>query len=482
MRIFEPDPGSTLIVGRGFNSLTLDEKAIGIVDENVIRPMGAAGQIVTYEIRQIEDITELRKSLNVSASASLAGGVGAGSIKGRFISSLNFNSYSLFLFIHVRVANASHALKDYLLTETAINFLKEYGRDAFFETFGDEFVAGYTTGGELIAIVEIRNQTIQEKMSLETSMKGKYGSFSGSAEFSQAIESLNVSNATRAHVVRRGGTGPIPDTPNLKQASLDFPGTVEDATGNAILLQIKTMPYALTTNRPNNIPLLHLEQQRIEMESVAVQRERAIVKRADYKFAANYPYLFSKPDVGALNAAIHECDLAINKIDESVKAALLDHGKVFINPGVVVPEIPLEWVIPTSVPLSAMVHMEGYGDVWGGADQFLGTRGQNRRIEGIAIAVNPPLPGLYIEYFVHMEGIGDSAPVRDGAYCGTRGQSRRIEGFQIRLKGPLAPFYDVIYLGHIQSIGDVQKQNDEYCGTRGQNFRCEGMQVRIVRK
>lgn len=482
MNTFEPDIGSTLVIGRGFNSLTLDEMAVGIADSDLIQPMGAAGQTVTYELRQIEDISTLRKSLNLSASASLAGSFGSGSLKAKFFNSVNFNSYSFFLYIHVRVANANRALKNYRLTDEAVEYIKGYGGNSFLEVYGDEFVSSYTTGGELIAIVQINNRTVQEKTEREAELQGKYGSFSSSAEFGEAIETLDVKNATEVYVMRRGGSGNVPDISNLKTAALEFPNMLTEASGNSVLLQVRTVPYVLASNRPDNISLVNLEPQRLDLERVALQREEAVVARADYQFAATHPYYFYQPDVNLLNVAIADCSAAVTRIDAAVQACLLGGGRIFIDPKVAVPKLPLDWTIPLDVPLAVMAHVEGHGDTWVGAHQFAGTRGENRRIEGISIAVNPPLPGLYIEYFAHIEGIGDTPWTRDGAYCGTRGQSRRLEGFQIRLIGPLALIYDVIYMGHIEGTGDVQVQNDQFCGTRGQNRRCEGIQVAVVRR
>ncbi|AKB82714.1 putative surface protein, responsible for cell interaction [Methanosarcina barkeri 3] len=83
----------------------------------------------------------------------------------------------------------------------------------------------------------------------------------------------------------------------------------------------------------------------------------------------------------------------------------------------------------------------------------------------------------------HLENIGDVQWVTEGNFVGTRGQSRRLEGFAIKLTGKLAPQFTVQYMAHLQGIGDSGWFSDgEFCGTRGQSRRVEGIRVRVLRK
>ena len=81
----------------------------------------------------------------------------------------------------------------------------------------------------------------------------------------------------------------------------------------------------------------------------------------------------------------------------------------------------------------------------------------------------------------HLQGTGDALFVNEGEFIGTRGQSRRLEGFAIELTGPSAANYDVIYMAHLAGTGDTGFfQNGQVCGTRGQSRQVEGILVRIV--
>lgn len=137
----------------------------------------------------------------------------------------------------------------------------------------------------------------------------------------------------------------------------------------------------------------------------------------------------------------------------------------------------------TSPRLDVLVHLQQLGDKTFHEDEFAGTRGQSRRLEGFQLAIDPPIPGLSLEYMAHVEQQGDTPWVSGGSFVGTRGRGRRIEGFAIRLTGPAATNFNVEYMAHVQDIGDTPiVQNGEFCGTRGQSRRVEGMLVRLVPK
>lgn len=130
--------------------------------------------------------------------------------------------------------------------------------------------------------------------------------------------------------------------------------------------------------------------------------------------------------------------------------------------------------------LDVLVHLQDIGDAEFRENEFAGTRGQSRRLEGFQIAINPPVAGLSMRYMAHLQDIGDTQTINEGQFVGTRGESRRLEGFAIELTGPQAANFNVFYMAHLQDIGDSQVfQNGQFCGTRGQSRRVEGILVRV---
>jgi hypothetical protein len=133
--------------------------------------------------------------------------------------------------------------------------------------------------------------------------------------------------------------------------------------------------------------------------------------------------------------------------------------------------------------LRVLVHLQNIGDRTFRDNEFAGTRGQSRRLEGFQINFNPPVSNLGMRYMAHLQGTGDVPFVDAGHFIGTRGQSRRLEGFAIELTGPLASSFNVFYMAHLQGTGDTAMyQNGQFCGTRGQSRRVEGMLVRVERR
>ncbi|WP_395733849.1 M12 family metallopeptidase [Prosthecobacter sp.] len=136
-----------------------------------------------------------------------------------------------------------------------------------------------------------------------------------------------------------------------------------------------------------------------------------------------------------------------------------------------------------AIRLNLLVHLQDIGDVVVHENQFGGTRGQSRRLEGFQIDFGAVIPGLGCRYMAHLQDIGDVPWVDAGHFIGTRGQSRRLEGFAIELTGPAAANFNVFYMAHLQDIGDTGLySNGQFCGTRGQSRRVEGMLVRIEYK
>lgn len=133
--------------------------------------------------------------------------------------------------------------------------------------------------------------------------------------------------------------------------------------------------------------------------------------------------------------------------------------------------------------LGVLVNLQNIGDRTFRHNEFAGTRGQSRRLEGFQINFNPAVAGLGMRYMAHLQGVGDVPFVNAGTFIGTRGQSRRLEGFAIQLTGSQANNYNVFYMAHLQGTGDTAVyQNGQFCGTRGQSRRVEGILVRVQRR
>jgi matrixin/putative peptidoglycan binding protein/hydrophobic W protein len=133
--------------------------------------------------------------------------------------------------------------------------------------------------------------------------------------------------------------------------------------------------------------------------------------------------------------------------------------------------------------LEVLVHLQNIGDLGFRDNEFAGTRGQSRRLEGFQLTLSPPVQNLSMRYMAHLQNIGDVPFVNEGNFVGTRGQSRRLEGFAIELTGSEAANFDVVYMAHLQNTADTPIfRNGQFCGTRGESRRVEGILVRVEPK
>jgi hypothetical protein len=130
--------------------------------------------------------------------------------------------------------------------------------------------------------------------------------------------------------------------------------------------------------------------------------------------------------------------------------------------------------------LEVLVHLQGIGDSAFRENEFAGTRGQSKRLEGFQLTITPAVPGLSVRYMAHLQSKGDVPFVGEGKFVGTRGEHLRLEGFAIELTGSAAGNFSVFYMAHLQGRGDTGFfQNGQFCGTRGEQRPVEGILVRI---
>lgn len=140
----------------------------------------------------------------------------------------------------------------------------------------------------------------------------------------------------------------------------------------------------------------------------------------------------------------------------------------------------------TSYTINA--HVQDYGQLTYAAGQWVGTRGEGRRLEAFQLlpkaAPNGSWPAcLEIEYMAHIRGLGDTGWITAPEQIGSAGQGRQLEGVAFRTSGTCGSSYKVEYRCHLQGTGDSSlKTNGAFCGTRGQGRRLEAFKLTIKQK
>jgi len=146
---------------------------------------------------------------------------------------------------------------------------------------------------------------------------------------------------------------------------------------------------------------------------------------------------------------------------------------------------------PIELGLEVIVQLEGKGKQIFRNNQFAGTRGEKRGLEGFSIRIDPHISGLTLKYTVHVWDPTDKrkssqdTTAHEGEWVGARkGESCNLSGFTIEPIGELAGDYEISYKAHISGwLEDTPFFiNGDFCGVRTKDRRIEGIQVGIVRK
>ncbi len=147
-----------------------------------------------------------------------------------------------------------------------------------------------------------------------------------------------------------------------------------------------------------------------------------------------------------------------------------------------------------SIPLQVVVNLDGFGERVFQDEEWAGTKGEARRLEGCRIRLKEPRRKLGLRYMAHIENIGDTewtAPECEGApdaepdcaFVGTRGPGLRLEGFAIECTGRAKDKFHIAYAAHVADQGDIGPFRDgEFCGTRGEARRIEAIWVRLRKR
>lgn len=132
--------------------------------------------------------------------------------------------------------------------------------------------------------------------------------------------------------------------------------------------------------------------------------------------------------------------------------------------------------------LDVCVYPGDAGQYTGREAEWVGSRGQSRRLLGFKIGFRHAPANVGIRYRGHFENVGDTDWVSEGQVL-TGGEGRRLEGFSIELTGKDAAKYNVLYQAHLENYGDTPVIcNGLFAGTRGEGRRVEAISVIVVPK
>ena len=138
---------------------------------------------------------------------------------------------------------------------------------------------------------------------------------------------------------------------------------------------------------------------------------------------------------------------------------------------------------PAQIPTEIVLHIEQIGDRRFGGGEWIGSRGQKRRIEAFSIRPLERLTAAEVEYKAFGPGGRETPWVSAGKLCGTRGRGIPLTGFAVRLAAPASGRFDVVYEGAFFESGEAgPRRNGEACVPSKADDPLEAVNIKLVQK
>ncbi len=263
------------------------------------------GQTEDVFLTLVETQDDQNTALHLSTSVSASYGLFGGSGKFDLSEEMHVHNFSISLVIRATVLNAFRQMRDVQFKPSARTLL-ENGQDIRFrEQFGDMFVRGIQTGGELCAILQIVGHDESDQTSIKAELEAA-GIIGGVAIATKDTFSSAVSKATshREVKLRHFQVGGNPkasiDPDTMIQHALNFaaevktPGQAE--AFQALLVSYKTLDLPFAPN------FVDLENAKETLALLMQKRQDALTRLTSFNFVIGHPDQFIIPPGMSVNA------------------------------------------------------------------------------------------------------------------------------------------------------------------------------------
>ncbi len=345
------------VIQRGFDASALMEIACGYdtiagevrgkaVQGSPGQPVG--GTEVVFSLYKVVSIQDFLDSLNLSGSMSIQAEFGKGGAKAQFAKSIKIHDYSVYIAVAVTVKTGTTILEDPELKPAAATLLLS-NSEQFRKTYGDEYLAGITSGGEFYALLEIitNDRTEQQQASADISGGDLLGANQGEAHFASSLSQVVSKYQLRVHSFQQGGSDPnVAVTPEtLVQKAVGFPSTVSGANVFPYIATFQTYD-ALTL--PASANLIDIQNQRDVLDRLGTYRNRylSVIDSVDY--VLSHPEQYAAFDSAALTTRRNQLSVAYNQIISAASKCLSNYTQCALPATLSDPVVQLpEWLVKT---------------------------------------------------------------------------------------------------------------------------------------
>jgi len=306
-------------LGKGFNSVK--GKALGTIFQPGFGhsdTIGAHGQEVHFKMTRIEEVEQLYNELGISVDVAGRYGLFAASAKFQFAQNSNFNSYSVFYLLSVKVRNAVKHIKNHKILPEIAQLLTDGKEEKFRRGFGDSFIEGIVTGGEFFAIYEFICTDESSKTQIGSQLEAEYGSalFTGvevSAKFNSVVSSASRKSQLKLTMYQAGGTGQqvVTAPEEMIARAKEFPAIV--AGNNGVVYEVIISSYE-TLPLPDGPNYVDLENKKYVLDNYAKDIVKWRQKLAEVDYIIDHPEEFEFTDDAHLEAIVSQRTAVANII------------------------------------------------------------------------------------------------------------------------------------------------------------------------
>jgi hypothetical protein len=269
----------------GIDRLTGEIKGFPFEKAEPQSVQGAGGAIQSLEFNKVESYEHLATALSVDAKAEARFGLFGADASFAFDKTMSINSYSIFVYAVAKVERAFDQVEDPKYKPEAAELAKGAG-GAFREAYGDWFVRGIATGGELLSLIEIRTKDEAQRTDIDAALSGSYGiSFSAEAETKQTFET--ATSGTTTHIVQHQVGGTPVSISNPADVFDKLRAFVEELSAEdcetAVPYQVGYVDYS-TVPIPGAPSWIDLEQAEYNLSLLAQLRTASLRALADVQY------------------------------------------------------------------------------------------------------------------------------------------------------------------------------------------------------
>ena len=349
------DAGLALLPGQGLSTVDWEAKGFCVDLAEMHTQSGQEhGQYAEFRMLEITSESSLRENLNISAAGMLKSSVFFKlDARVNFARSVNKNSSSRYLLVHVRVANQLLLASGFSFRPNAIELLKEGRTEDFVKACGNEFIYGQRTGGELFALFEFEFHSSQRERLFDAAIAASGLAWRAGGDIKTSTNAFRKLGSTQMKIFRRGGRGKIPEINNLVDLAREFANIVSLLEQNFVTLELIAKNYAGV--EPINLVVgsTTMLRQDLIVQHLARNNDQAIEMLNTIAFIKRRPHNFKQVDYDYLDATEKMIRQFININNTHVVACFDDIFNGCKVPEIVIPAFKAPQRIKDNSPLCA---------------------------------------------------------------------------------------------------------------------------------